>query len=430
MADEPIIKKRPRRSARSRQQLNLLVFALAMVACITAAALYLLMPDKEGFVLKSYRYTEVSERSFRQLVTAEGTVIPRVTSNLTASAAGTVVQLPVKAGQDVSEGDVLCVIDSPSLMAKLDQVTKDLHQARVDARKLDLDSQVKILGLEVDLLAAEHNMNEAERMLEVWEHLYLLGDVSKSDLENRKKAAEDARRKYESLALTYEATVEKHKFDVESANSRVEELERQLRELQEDVDSLVVRAPLTGRVLDVAYAEGDRVQENAVLLTIADLSSSYISAQVPVSALSSVRVGQPVTVSMLGERYSGTVSYIAPQAAISATTVALEVALHSVPDNVIPKAACYLEIEVARKDAANSLPRDHYLTSGGSMYIYVLDLDTCTARKVPARFGLVDGGYVELLSGAQKGDLVIVSSYDEFIDRDEITVSEGGGTLI
>lgn len=124
MADEPIIKKRPRRSARSRQQLNLLVFALAMVACITAAALYLLMPDKEGFVLKSYRYTEVSERSFRQLVTAEGTVIPRVTSNLTASAAGTVVQLPVKAGQDVSEGDVLCVIDSPSLMAKLDQVTK------------------------------------------------------------------------------------------------------------------------------------------------------------------------------------------------------------------------------------------------------------------------------------------------------------------
>lgn len=69
---------------------------------------------------------------------------------------------------------------------------------------------------------------------------------------------------------------------------------------------------------------------------------------------------------MLGERYSGTVSYIAPQAAISATTVALEVALHSVPDNVIPKAACYLEIEVARKDAANSLPRDHYLTSGGS----------------------------------------------------------------
>ena len=133
---------------------------------------------------------------------------------------------------------------------------------------------------------------------------------------------------------------------------------------------------------------------------------------------------------MLGERYSGAVSYIAPQAAISATTVALEVALHSVPDNVIPKAACYLEIEVARKDAANSLPRDHYLTSGGSMYIYVLDLDTCTARKVPARFGLVDGGYVELLSGAQKGDLVIVSSYDEFIDRDEITVSEGGGTLI
>ena len=95
MTDEPIIKKRPRRSARSRQQLNLLVFALAMVACITAAALYLLMPDKEGFVLKSYRYTEVSERSFRQLVTAEGTVIPRVTSNLTASAAGTVVQLPV-----------------------------------------------------------------------------------------------------------------------------------------------------------------------------------------------------------------------------------------------------------------------------------------------------------------------------------------------
>lgn len=430
MVDEPIIKKRPRRSVRSRQQLNLLIFALVMIACIVAAALYFLMPDREVFVLKSYRFTEVTERSFRQLVTAEGTVLLRTTSNLTAPATGTIAQQLVKAGDDVNQGDVLCIIDSPSLMTKLDQVTKDLHQARIDARKLDLDSQVKILELEADLLAAEHSMNEAVRMLEVWEQLFQLGDVSRSDLENRRRAADDARREYESLSLTYDATIEKHTFDVESANSRVEELERQLIEVREDVDSLVVKAPLTGRVLDVAVAEGDRVQESATLLTIADLSSSYIDAQVPVSALSSVRVGQPVTVTMLGEKHSGTVSYIAPQASASATTVGLDVTLDSVPNTVVPKAACYLEIEVAKKESANSLPRDHYLTSGSSMYIYVLNLDTYTARKMPARFGLVDGGYVELLSGAQKGDLVIISSYDEFIDKDEVTVSERGGTRI
>jgi HlyD family secretion protein len=430
VTDEPIIRKRPKRSARSQQQLNLLVFAIGILACIGLAAYYFLMPREEAFVLKSYRFAEVRERQFRQLVSAEGTVLPRTSKALLAPAQGTVTQLEAVAGNDVTEGQILCVIDSPTLQSQLTQALRDLQAARVEAQKTDLDNQVKIRELEAQLRAAEQKMKDTASLLAVNEQLYLLGGVAKSELESDRRSADDAKRTYEALSLTYEATKEKYAFDVEVAHSKARELEQRVAELQKSIDSLVVRSPISGRVLHVAVKNGESVNANATLITVADLTTSYVSSAIPISSLSLVKVGQPVSISMLGSSHAGTVSYIAPQAASGASTVELEVAFDALPENLIPNAVCYLDIEVAKKDAANSLPRDHYLTSGESRYVYVLSEDMKTARKTPTRFGLIEGGYVEVLSGANKGDLVIVSSYDEFIDRDEIVLSEGGGTRI
>jgi HlyD family secretion protein len=407
-----------------------LIFAIAVLVCIGLAAYYFLVPRDKEFILKSYRYAEVHERPFRQLVSTEGAVVPKTSKTLLAPAQGTVTQLQAVAGQDVVEGQILCVVDSPTLESQLTQTSRDLQAARVEAQKLELDNQVKITELEAGLRAAEQKMNDASRMLEVYEKLYQLGDASKSELENHRRSAEDAQRTYEALCLTYEATKEKYAFDVEAARFRVTELEQRVADLNETVESLVVRSPISGRVLHIAVKEGESVSANAPMMAVADLTTSLISAEIPVSALSLVRVGQPVRISMLGENHMGTVSYIAPQATTGATTVSLEVTFDTLPQSVIPNAACYLDIEVSKIDAANSLPRDHYLASGESRYVFVVDQATKTARKVPARFGLVEGQYVEVLSGAEKGDLVIVSSYDEFIDRDQIALREGGGTRI
>jgi len=407
-----------------------LIFAIAVLACIGLVAYYFLAPRDKEFILKSYRYAEVQERPFRQLVSTEGAVVPKTAKTLLAPAQGTVTQLQAQAGQDVVEGQVLCVIDSPTLESQLAQASRDLQAARVEAQKLELDNQVKITELEAGLRASEQKMNDAARMLEVQEKLYLLGDASKSELENQRRSADDAKRTYEALALTYEATKEKYAFDVEAARFKVSELEQRVAELNKTIESLVVRSPISGRVLQVSVKEGDSVNANATIMAVADLTTSLISAEIPVSALSLVKVGQPVSISMLGESHTGTVSYIAPQATSGATTVGLEVTFDTLPQSLIPNAACYIDIEVFRKEAANSLPRDHYLASGESRYVYIVDLENKTARKAPARFGLVEGQYVEVLSGAEKGDLVIVSSYDEFIDKDQIALSEGGGTRI
>lgn len=427
---EPIVRRRPKRAARSQQQLNLLIFAIAVLVCMGLAAYYFLVPRDKEFILKSYRYAEVQERPFRQLVSTEGAVIPKTSKVLLAPAQGTVTQLQAQAGQDVVEGQILCVIDSPTLESQLAQTSRDLQAARVDSQKLELDNQVKITELEAGLRAAEQKMNDAARMLEVYEKLYLLGDASKSELENHRRSAEDAQRTYEALSLTYEATKEKYAFDVEAARFKVTELEQRVADLNKAVESLVVKSPMSGRVLQVSVKEGESVNANATMIAVADLTTSLISAEIPVSALSLVKVGQPVSISVLGESHAGKVSYIAPQATSGATTVGLEVTFDTLPQSVIPNAACYLDIEVFRKEAAISLPRDHYLASGESRYVYIVDLENKTARKAPARFGLVEGQYVEVLSGAEKGDLVIISSYDEFIDKDQIALSEGGGTRI
>lgn len=172
MTDEPIIRRRPKRTARSQQQLNLLIFAIAVLLCIGFAVYYFFVPRDEEFILKSYRYAEVQERSFRQLVSTEGTVVPKTSRTLLAPAQGTVTQLQAAAGQDVVEGQILCVIDSPTLESQLTTALRDLQAAHVDAQKLELDNQVKITELEAGLRAAEQKVNDTSRMLEVYEQLY------------------------------------------------------------------------------------------------------------------------------------------------------------------------------------------------------------------------------------------------------------------
>ena len=63
-----------------------------------------------------------------------------------------------------------------------------------------------------------------------------------------------------------------------------------------------------------------------------------------------------------------------------------------------------------------------YLTTGSQRYLYRIEGDR--AAKIAVTFGQVEGNVVEVLTGVQAGDLIIVSGYQNFIEHD-IVVLEG-----
>jgi cobalt-zinc-cadmium efflux system membrane fusion protein len=103
--------------------------------------------------------------------------------------------------------------------------------------------------------------------------------------------------------LTAETVVAQAKAALDQAQATRDEALRkiQLLGLQPgSMDQLVtVKAPVPGKVVDVAVAPGEfRIDTTAPVLTIADLSNVWVSADVPENAIQRIAIGEPVSISL------------------------------------------------------------------------------------------------------------------------------------
>ncbi len=95
------------------------------------------------------------------------------------------------------------------------------------------------------------------------------------------------------------------------------------------------------------------------------------------------------------------------------------------PGRVFPGAPVGVRISLGTKHDALWLPRAPFLTSGSQLTVFRVQGDT--AVRMEAYFGIVTDQKVEVLSGLAEGDVVVTSSYQDFLQYPEITLAKGGG---
>jgi HlyD family secretion protein len=130
-------------------------------------------------------------------------------------------------------------------------------------------------------------------------------DVARLDAELRNAQAEQ--RRYERLFA--EAFVSQSERD--AWRTKVEMLQAQLQHAKAELDLAVVRAPVSGRVLDVHARQGERVGPEGIA-ELAQTDAMYAEAEVYETDVLRVRVGQRATVSSaaLPQPVAGTVDRI------------------------------------------------------------------------------------------------------------------------
>jgi cobalt-zinc-cadmium efflux system membrane fusion protein len=213
-------------------------------------------------------------------------VNPNRVSRVLPPVQGRVLEVTAKVGDFVEQGQSLLSLDSPdsdaAISTYLQAVTTE-RQARFVLTKAETDyRRTKDLYehravAEKDVLGAQNDLEQA-----------------KANLETSHTASEQAQRKLELLGLTpgefHQATI--------------------------------VRAPITGKILEVNVTRGEyrgavashSDTTTAPLMTIADLSSVWMSADVPEPSIRFVRVGEAVEITLVafpGEVLRGRVARIA-----------------------------------------------------------------------------------------------------------------------
>ena len=160
-----------------------------------------------------------------------------------------------------------------------------------------------------------------------------------------------------------------------------------------------VNAPGSGYVLQLAYREGDYVQDGETIATIGDLNSLVFMLELPYELKPFLPGNRTLTLSLPdGEQLKGTVTSAMPMVDAASQTQSYIIKVNNskpIPENLIAK------VQFVKKVSLNAmiLPKDAILTNEVQSQFWIMQMkDSMTAVKVLITKGIEAGDSVEIVS--------------------------------
>ncbi|MEQ8268144.1 MAG: efflux RND transporter periplasmic adaptor subunit [Parvibaculum sp.] len=326
----------------------------------------------------SYRTATATRGSIEQTVTALGSLQPKDYVDVGAQVSGQLKSVYVEVGDHVLEGD---------LLAEIDAKTSETELAAARARLSQLESE--LAGSQAELKLAQR---QYKRNLD----LAKIDAVSRDDLDTSETAVQ-----------TISAQIGSLKAQIEQQKSTIEGVEVNLGYTK-------IYAPMTGTVTSQTALQGQTLNANQTaptILTISDLNTMTVEAEVAEADVGRLAEGMPVYFTTLGaseERWRSTVRQVLPTPEIENDVVLFTVLVDIAnPDGKLMKdmtAQVFFllgEAEDVIIVPVGAVSKD----SEGKSFVTVMSEKGLEQREVTA--GIANRINVEIKSGLKEGETVV-----------------------
>lgn len=366
------------------------------------------------------RISEVKRGDLVRDISADGRVIAANSPTLYAIAAGTVT-LKVVAGDVVKQGQALAEIDSPELRSKLAQEQATLASLEAEAGRSELDAQLARSNARKAYDQAQIERTAAIRDLERQQRGFEGGAVAQVDVA---RAQDELKKADIGLAhARQDAGLQGQGAGLDTRNKRLL-ADRQraiVIETQRQVDALTLRAPFDGQVGQVQIAQRANVAANAPVLSVVDLAVFEVEIKVPESFARDLGIGMPAQItSGAGEPYAAQVSAVSPEVVNGEVTSRLRFTGKQ-PPGLRQNQRLSARIVLDTRRNVLMVERGPFLEQSGGRFAYVVDGSRAVRRPIQA--GASSLSAVEIVSGVQPGERVVVSGSDQFDNAESIRLS-------
>jgi HlyD family secretion protein len=397
------------------------LWAAAALAALMVGAVWLSYDwSQSGNVISMSRLetTTVARGQFVQDVAARGTVIAAISPTLFATAAGT-VHYVVHAGDHVTQGQELAVLDSPLLrneyqreLATLKSMNAALSEERVRLREQLLTSEQEA---NLDAVRMNAELRDLQRAQSAWKvHV-----ISEERYEGAYDTYTIARLNFEHARNNAHLAQRQILLDLRTRTLARDAQSLRVAELRSRMDALQVRSPVTGLVADLAQPDETYVAENVPLVTVVDLSALAIEFQVAESLAGGITPGVPAEITLGGETVKGVVTDIAPAVRNGWVTGRLRFE-GAPPSGLRQNEQASVRIILGQHDNVLHMDRGAYI-SPQTRFVYVVRADQ--AVRVPVTFGAASISEIEVLQGLTAGETVVISNPDKLHDAPEVKLS-------
>jgi HlyD family secretion protein len=410
-------------AANVRRRRTWLIVATGGVAVIAVAGWVIAgwAGGGRSFDAQRLRISEVKRGDLVRDLAADGRVIAANSPTLYAIAAGTVM-LKVVAGDKVEKGQALAVIDSPELRSKLVQEESTLASMQAEASRAVLDAQLARSEARKQLDQAQIAHTAAQRDLERYQRGFDGGAVPQVDLS---KAQDDLKKAELGLAAArkdYGLQDQGAGLDARNKHLLADRQRAVADELRRQVEALTLRAPFDGQVGQVQIPQGTNVAAQAPILSVVDLSKFEVEIKVPESFARDLEIGMPAQIASTGKTYAADVSAVSPEVVNGEVNARLRFADGKQPPGLRQSQRLSARIVMDTRRNVLMVERGPFLEQDGGRVAYVVDSSGRAVRR-PITVGASSLDAVEIVSGLQPGERIVVSGADQFDNADRIRIS-------
>jgi HlyD family secretion protein len=226
--------------------------------------------------------------------------------DIAARVDGRLAKMLVKRGDNVAAGQELLDIDSPELLAKLDEAKAGAQLAEADLARIHVGTRAESVATrkaEVDLTAA--NVTLAQSNYDRAARLAATQVGSQQKLDEASDSLRVSQRSYDQAKLAYqEAVAGFTPEEVRVAEAKVTQADASVKTQQSLVDQLVVTAPSATQVYEIDIEQGEVVAPGVPLLSLVDLNDIWLRFDLREDLIKSLKIGDRITVRIpaLGDR--------------------------------------------------------------------------------------------------------------------------------
>lgn len=333
---------------------------------------------------------------------ASGYVVAQRKAAVGSKITSRLLEITVEEGSRVKKGDVIARLEGDDAIAARDQAQANLRVARasLEQAKAELEDATLSYQREKDLLSKEF--------------------TSKAQFD-----AAEARYKKAQAALA-------------GAEAAIRAAQAALQATYVNLEYTLLRAPFDAVVLtkdadvgDIITPLGAAANAKAAVVTIADMSSLQVEADVSEANLGLVREGQPCEIQLDAipdSRFRGVVHAIVPTVDRSKATVLVKVRFLDYNLRILPQMSAkvaFLSKVVSDNERKPLLAvnRSSFISRNGQQAVFVVKGNR--VQEVPIRPGRDFGEMVEVLEGVRQGDRVVLSPSKRLRDGSTVKLPEG-----
>jgi HlyD family secretion protein len=392
---------------------------LGIAALIVAAVLASRGNSKLNVDADRVMIGEVKEGSFQEIISVNGVVLPLTTIYLDAQEGGRVEEKFVEDGAFLKKGEAILRLSNSDLELSLATQETSVFNVLTQMNISKNNATQNTIRQLNQLADVENGLAEAERVYNLNKTLYKDKVIAEQELKQseiaynyqvrRKKLTEDIL-KEDASAVSLMGTQDKQSLA---------RMQHTLTLMRRKVGDLVVRAPIDGQVTSLDAEIGQNIPKGQRLGQLDVTSAFKVRVDVDEHYISRIFTGLEGEFTFAGKQNRLRIRKVYTQVVNGRFQVDMEF-LDSIPEGIRRGQTVQMRLALSDETRALLLPKGGFYQQTGGNWIFKLNDAGTVAYKTEIQIGRQHPDYYELLQGLKPGDKVLINSYENYGNMQEI----------